>query len=259
MTHLGSLERVAGVTHFQVSQEDSYLQASFRLVNAENKPIAAKGNAFISLYDGEGNLIYSEGFALSQEIFSEHSKEYSWTIPKEKLNWVISREDFIAKAVIHGSAAMTQGRAVLKIITNNGETTLTAEYHGKFYSREEAERIIREIYYKQAAQKLESALNEQWPFKVGVSDYVMIGDYGWAVIRRTGGEIIIFPFGRIYNWYLIQSKDGGRSWDIVWRDDRPPLFEVEFLSEKEVRVTTPNAIFYTRDEGKTWNVQPGRE
>jgi len=248
-------EEVAGIANFQVTRENEDLIASFSLVDAENRPRTADGIAYIRLYDGKGNLIYHVRVGFSKNQFSKQPKEFRWRISQETVGWIIPTKDSIAKAVMYGRTAFTHGQAVLEVSVVNNETTLTAECpHVVLYSVEEIERIIKGIYYKQAIQVLEQELNKQWPFKVGIEDYFMIGDYGWAVVKRTGNEIIFFP-RKIYPWYILHSKDSGQSWDILWRGDHSPLFKVEFLSEKEVRVTTPNAVFHTRDEGKTWETR----
>lgn len=253
-----SQKMVAGLTEFTVSARDGYLEASFRLVDVENEPLAVRGKAHIQLYEGRGSLIYDEWLDFSKKGFNKQLQEYNWTIPKGRLSPMISTKDFIAKAVSDSKAAFANGRAVLEVNTNNGEITLTAEYSPvKLYSAEEVEKIIKETYYEGRISNLQAEFNKQWPFKVQVVDYIMLGNYGWVVVKRTGEEIIISnPLSPIYDWYILHSKSGGKSWDILWRGDRSPLFKVEFLSETQVRLTTLNAVFNTTDEGKTWKSSP---
>ena len=252
--------RIVRLSDFQVfseiSHEGSYLKSSFSLVNARNKTTTVDGIAELSIYDKNGSLIYRDGFDFYQKDFRDfkYSNYVKWilthTVPGESfLAAVISKDISVADlATSRLRDSISSGYAALRASINNGEEILTATCPMKFYY--ETETLIR-LYYQNEMKKLQSELDQQWPFKVSISNYLRIGNYCWAVVGRTGGEIIFYP-GKIYDWYILQSEDGGYMWDISWRGDNYPLFKAEFLSEKEIRIITPYTIFTTRDGGETW-------
>lgn len=245
-------KEVAGLTKFGVTQERDYLKVYFGLVDAQNEPITADGEARIRLYDSQENLVYEERLTFLRKEFKKGPKEYHWVIQKDKLRWPISTEWFIGEAIMYGRTALAHARAVLEV--TSGKTALTTEYSQVILcSPAEMEQRIKEIYYKNSIQELQDGLNEQWPFKVAIVDYIMAGNYGWALVKRTGTEIIFnSPLNQVYNYYILYSKDQGEHWSIPWKGNSPPSFKAEFLNEREVRVITPDTIFHTRDQGMTW-------
>jgi hypothetical protein len=249
--------RIVRLSDFQafseISHEGSYLMASFSLINARNKTTTVDGIAELSIYDKNGSLIYKDKFNFSQKDF-RYSNYMKWvltyTVPGESfLAAVISKDISVADlATSRLRDSIGSGYAALKVSINNGEKILTATCSLRFYC--ETETLIR-LYYQNEIKKLQLEFDRQWPFKVSISNYLRIGNYCWAVVGRTGGEIIFYP-DKIYNCYILQSKDGGYGWDIAWKGDNYPLFKAEFLSEKEIQITTPYAIFRTCDGGETW-------
>ncbi len=240
----------------EISHEGSYLAVSFSLINARNKTTAADGMAELSIHDKNGSLIFKDGFSFSQKDF----RDIKYTnYQKQILTHTVPGDSFLA-AVISRNVSIVDlatgcfrdsigsGYAALKVSIDNGRKILTATCPTRFYC--ETENLIR-LYYQSEIKKLQLELNQQWSFKVSISNYLRIGNYCWAIVGRTGGEIVFYP-GKIYSWYFLQSEDGGCMWDISWKGDGYPLFRSEFLSEKEIRIVTSYANFTTRDGGETW-------
>jgi len=243
------------IASFGVTPGSENLYTTFQLANSEGELVSAAGSGTIELYDGLGNLLARQEISFAKKDFDRSSKTFSMTIPKTKLDLrgSVNRGETFAGAVTQAGTALSNGRATLTVAANDNENTLTAVHSDiQFYSTEEAASIARRIYYEQEIQTMQQAIDEQWPFKAGISDYAMIGDRGWAVVGRSGNEIIFYPYDKVYNWYLLETEDGGRSWDIAWRGDQAPSFQVEFLYENSVKVITPDDIFYTGDGGNTW-------
>jgi hypothetical protein len=243
------------IASFGVIPGSENLYATFQLANSEGGLVSAAGGGTIELYDGLGNLLDRQQISFAKKDFDRSSKAFSMTIPKTKLDLKgsVNRGETFAAAVTKAGTALSHGRAILTVAVNSNENALTAVRSDiQFYSVEEAASIARRIYYGEAVQALEEEINKQWPFAVKISDYAMIGDRGWIVVGRTGGEIIFYPYGEIYDWYLLESKDSGKSWDIIWGGDTAPLFRVEFVDASGVKVTTASDIFYTPDGGRTW-------
>ena len=241
----------------EISHEGSYLTTSFSLTNIRNKTVAADGIAELSIYDRNESLIYRASFKFSQKDFRDF--KYS-NFNKWVLAHTVSGESFFAAVIPKNISVVNLAighlrdsifaieYVALEVSINNGEKILTATCPLKFYY--ETETLIR-FYYRDEIKKLQSELDKQWSFKVGISNYLRIGNHCWAVVVRTGGEIIFYP-GKIYDWYILQSEDGGYNWKIPWKGDSYPLFKSEFLSEKEIRIATSYANFTTRDGGETW-------
>jgi hypothetical protein len=145
--------------------------------------------------------------------------------------------------------SVNAGHALLKVYLNNGGKTLNSTTTLRYLLNSE---LLMQFYFRNDVTKLQIELDKQWSIKANISKYFKLGNYGWMVVGRTGGEIIFYPWEKIYNWYILQSTDGGCCWDIMWRGDNYPTFSIEFLNEKEIRITTPYKIFTTRDGGETW-------
>jgi photosystem II stability/assembly factor-like uncharacterized protein len=88
-----------------------------------------------------------------------------------------------------------------------------------------------------------------------IRGYFKMGNYCWMLIERPeSGTIIISPY-KIYRQYILQSTDGGRCWNIMWKSDNYGYIYIEIFNMKTfsiVRISTPYAIFVTEDEGRTW-------
>ena len=244
--------KVVKISDFQVNQEGNYLKASFRLLNAQNEMVSADGTGQLYFYGREGYLIYNEKFSFWHKNFEKRSQnlEYSWQILKTKLIWKPQVGEITVEYV-------QKGFAVLKLIVNGGETTLTARTTVTFYSVEEAENIIKEIYRKSVLEKLDQwlwqnryAISEFGSFgyalDLAVMDIEVIGKHAWAVGYLPG----IGGYGRI-----LHSSDGGNTWEIQWKSSTygPNPFEVEFVNETEGWVAANKVILHTTDGGKTWN------
>jgi hypothetical protein len=234
--------------------QDNQLVASFTLINDKGKPVGTDGSASLGIYNAAGILLASQQFSFSRDSFSHSSGRLSLSIPRQKLNFgqCVSSTKSIAVTTLENKVTLRQGFASLTVTTTKGNTFTAVCRNVELYSADEVERAIRMIYFQEGVASLEREINKQWPFKVEVNDYAMVGDWGWAVIGRTGGEIIFYSYSKVYDWYLIHTVDGGHSWDISWGGDYTPLFEVQFLNEVNARVTTPQKVFHTTDGGKTW-------
>jgi hypothetical protein len=247
--------RPTAIAAFSVTSGRENLYAPFQLANSEGELVSAAGRGTIEFYDGLGNLLVRQQFSFARRDFDRSSKSFSLTIPKTKLDLrgSVNREETLAVAVTEAETALSHGRAILTVaVSENGNNLTAVSDNIEFYSAEEAASIARRIYHEHEIHAMQQAIDEQWPFKVKISDYIMIGNRGWAVVGRTGREIIFYPFGKVYDWYLLETEDGGRSWDITWRGDQAPSFQVEFPDENSAKVITPDAVFYTADGGNTW-------
>jgi len=251
----GSVEaKVENISSFRVNQEGNYLKASFRLLNAKNEIVDADGTSQLCIYSREGYLIYNEKISFSHKNFEKHfqSWEYSWRIPKTKLVWNPPEREITVEFV-------QKGYAVLKLVVNGGETTLTARTAVTFYSIEEAKNIIKEIHRDSVLERLEQwlwqnryAISEFGSFgyalDLAVMDIAVIGKQAWAVgyLQGIGG------YG-----HILHSSDGGNTWEIQWKSSTygPDPFEVEFANETEGWVAANKVILHTADGGTTWNVK----
>jgi hypothetical protein len=242
------------IASFGVTPESENLYTTFQLANSEGEPVSAAGSGTIELYDGLGNLLARQQISFTKKDFDRSSKTFSMTIPKTSFNLEesIKKHDTISIVMAKAKTALIQGLAVLTVTVGNDKNTLTASCRDiQLYPLQEVERIIRLSYYEATVQYLKEEINKQWPFQVKVTDYAEIGNFGWAVVGRTGAEII-FYYKKVYDWYLLHTEDGGRNWDIAWQGDQAPSFQVEFLDENSVKVITPDDILYTADGGNTW-------
>lgn len=133
------------------------------------------------------------------------------------------------------------------VLTNNGETVLTAKYPLAMFYCEEEGIGIEEVVTEYVREKL-----RQWLLRERQSDYMVVHghirdiafveNHIWIVIERGVASQVFY------------SPDGGNTWVIQWRAgilDRP--FEVEFLNEKEGWLATNHAILHTTDGGNTWS------
>jgi hypothetical protein len=251
--------KVCRVSDFQLSTctyyEGSYgyhLMVSFSLVNVRDKTIATEGIAEFSIFNKNGTSVYSNRFSFSKKSFSHQEAIKKWICTR-----YISGQGFLSSIISEAKSvtalpsvveSINSGYAILKVcLTDDGEilnSTTSTRY--LLYTD-----TLMQFYFQSDRILLQAELDKQWPIKASISDYFRMGNYCWAVVGRTGGEIIFYP-GKIYDWYILQSIDGGNYWDISWKGDSYPLFKAELLSEKEIRVTTPYKIFTTRDEGETW-------
>jgi len=242
------------IASFGVIPESESLYTTFQLANSEGETVSATGSGTIEFYDGSGNLLARQQFSFAKKDFDQRSRVFSMAIPKTILNLEqsIDRQDTISEAVAKAKTALTQGLAILTVTIGNNENTLTASCRDiQLYPLQEIDRVARSSYYEATVQYLEEEINKQWPFQVKVTDYTEIGNFGWAVVGRTGAEII-FYYKKIYDWYLLHTEDGGRNWDIAWQGDQTPSFQVEFPDESSATVITPVGAFCTADNGITW-------
>lgn len=228
-----------------------YLKVAFSLVNVRGKTVPAEGILELILFDGNGTLIYNNQFRFSQNDFTLKAKDY-WVctcyIPSQSLSsYVISKTRSVTM-LPHLVKIINSGYAIFKVYLNNGKKTLIAIASTEYLSNIN---FLIKLYFQKEVETMQAELNKQWSIKVRINNYFKLGSYGWIVVERNKREISLYP-GRIYDWYILQSTDGGWRWNIMWKDDNPPTFRIEFLSEKEVRVTTPYGIFITKNEGKTW-------
>jgi len=244
--------KVVNISDFQVNQEGNYLKGSFRLLNAKNEIVDADGTGQLCIYSREGYLIYNEKFSFSHQNFQRRSEnlEYSLQILKTKLVWKLPEGEITAEYVQNGFA-------VLKLIVNSGETTLTARTTVTFYSVEEAENVTKGIYRNSVLEKLTQWLKENrysisefgsfgYALDLAVMDITVIGKNAWAVGYLPG----IGGYG-----HVLHSSDGGNTWEIQWKSSTygPDPFEVEFLNETEGWVAANKVILHTADGGTTWN------
>jgi hypothetical protein len=250
---------VSRISNFQLSTytyyEGSYsyyLRVSFSLVNVRGKTIATEGTAELSIFNKNGTSILNRQFGFSQKYFTYEEAGKKWTCTR-----YISGQSLLSSIISQAKTAaslpclvesINSGYATLKVNLSNGRKNLdsTTPIRYLLYSD-----MLMQFYFQSDTKLLQAELDKQWPFKASISKYFKMGDYAWMVVGRTGGEIIFYP-AKIYNWYILQSTDGGCNWDITWRGDNYPTFNIEILNEKEVRIITPYATFITRDEGKTW-------
>jgi len=249
----GSVEaKVENISNFQVNQEGNYLKASFRLLDAKNEIVDADGTGQLYIYSREGYVIYNEKFSFSHKNFERHSQnlEYCWQILKTRLVWKLLEGEITAEYVQNGFA-------VLKLIANGGETTLTARTTVTFYSVEEAENVTKGIYRNSVLGKLGQWLQQNrysisefgsfgYALDLAVMDITVIGKKAWAVGYLPG----IGGYG-----HILHSSDNGNTWEIQWKSSTygPNPFEVEFANETEGWVAANKVILHTTDGGITWN------
>jgi len=249
----GSVEaKVENISSFQVNQEGNYLKASFHLLNAKNEIVDADGTGQLYIYSREGYLIYNEKFSFSHKNSERRPQnlEYSLQILKTKLVWKLPEGEITAEYVQNGFA-------VLKLIVNSGETTLTARTTVTLYSVEEAENVIKGIYRNSVLEKLTRWLKENrysisefgsfgYALDLAVMDIAVIGKNAWAVGYLPG----IGGYG-----HVLHSSDNGNTWEIQWKSSTygPDPFEVEFVNETEGWVAANKVILHTADGGTTWN------
>jgi hypothetical protein len=249
----GSVEaKVENISDFQVNQEGSYLKFSFGLLNTKNEMVSADGTGQLYIYSREGYLIYNEKFSFSRKNFEKRSQDlkYSWEILKTKLIWKPPEGEITVEYV-------QKGFAVLKLVVNGGETTLTARTTVTFYSKEEAENIIKEIHRKSVLEKLRRWLWQNryaisefgslgFALDLEVMDITVIGKQAWAVGYLPG----IGGYG-----HILHSSDGGNTWEIQWKSSTygPNPFKVVFLNETEGWVAADDVLLHTTDGGITWS------
>ena len=255
--------RVSAISDFQVFSESSGLKATFSLVDAKNNSLAAGGNGQLMLYDNARQLIYQQPFSFVKRDFrtSFGRYDYSISIPKGSLQWVIPVGDFDARL-------LTNGQATVKITMDKGKTFITKENPTvKLLSESEAEITVKELYMKRAQEKLRLALQqvkaslEKWvydhryslsefggfgyPIDISIDDYSVVGNQAWAVgyLHGIGG------YGHIFH-----SPDLGSTWEVQWKSSTwgPDPFDIEFLDDKEGWAAADDAILHTSNSGKTW-------
>ena len=252
--------KVCRVSDFQLSTciyyEGSYgyhLIVSFSLVNVRDKTIATEGIAELSIFNKNGTSVYSNRFSFSKKSFGHQEAIKKWICTH-----YISDQGFLLSIISEAKSvtalprfveSINSGYALLKVYLNNGKNTLNGTTTLRYLLNTE---LLMRFYFRNDITTLQIELDKQWPIKVSISKYFKLGNYSWMVVGRTGGEIIFYPWEKIYNWYILQSTDGGSCWDITWRGDNYPTFSIEFLSKKEIRITTPYKIFTTHDGGETW-------
>jgi len=229
-----------------------YLKVSFSLVNVRGKTIPTEGTAELSIYNKNGTLIFNKQFGFSQKCFTYEEAGKKWICIR-----YISGQNFLSSIISQAKTvaalprlveSINSGYAFLEVNLDNGRKILNSKTPIRYLLYSD---MLMQFYFQSDIILLQAELDKQWPFKTSISKYFKMGDYAWMVVGRIGGEIIFYP-GEIYNWYILQSIDGGQKWDITWRGDNYPTFNIEILNEKEVHITTSYATFITRDEGKTW-------
>lgn len=243
----------AALASFGVTPHNEDLRVNFQLTNSEGELVSAAGSGTIEFYDGLGNSLARQQISFTKEDFDDSSMTCSIRIPKATLDSEssVNRDQPFAAALTQAGPALSRGRAILTVAAHNSEATLGAVCEDiEFHSAEEAARISRKAYFDQDIQVLEEEINEQWPFAVRITDYAMIGDHGWAVAGRSGNEIIFYYYSEIYDWYLLETEDGGRNWDIAWGGDTAPLFTVDITGESTLEVTTPSEVFHANFQGE---------
>lgn len=231
---------------------DYYLIVSFSLVNVRDRTVAADGYAELSIFNKNGSLIYNCRFGFSQRHFKYDDAFKKWVCIR-----YISGESFLSSVIsgakvtvfLHLAESVNFGNALLKVYLNNGGKTLNSTTFPRYLLSNE---LLMRFYFRNDVTILQTELDKQWPIKARISNYFKLGNYGWMVVGRTSGEIVFYPWEKIYNWYILQSTDGGCNWDIAWKGDSYPTFNIQILSEKEVQIITPYGTFATKDEGKTW-------
>ena len=241
------------VASFGAASSSQDLKLTFQLANSKGELVSAAGSGTVEIYDGMGNMLTRQQLAFARSDFDRASTAYSVAIPKTRLDLSrsVDREDGLATAVTGTAAALKSGRAVLTINVNKGGKSFAAVAdHIQLYSAEAALGVARTIYFGDEVQALEAEINRQWPFAVKISDYAMLGYRGWAIVGRSGSEIIFYPYAKIYNWYLLETGDGGQSWDITWRGDTVPVFRVEAINARRLKVTTASGVFDVNVKGE---------
>jgi len=229
------------------------LLVSFGLVNAKGEYVASRGSGTVELFDALGNLVARWPFTFSKEDFGNPSKKVRLGVPKTTLDLshYTTGQSSVALAIAVGQTALTNGRATLRVVASNDNNMLVATYDNvEVYPAQEVGKAIRSVYFREDIKAFQEEINKQWPFKVRVNDYAMIGNRGWAVVSRTGEEIIFYPYGKIYDWYLLETKDAGKSWDIAWRGDTAPRFSIEPSVGSDIKVTTPSGTFHINSRGE---------
>jgi hypothetical protein len=233
-----------------------YLDVSFSLLNARGKLTAYAGVAELSIFNKDGSIIFSGNFAFKQESFIYYKASDKWVciyrIPGEGFfSSITSRAKSITEFpnIID---SVNSGYATLKVILDDGRKVLVSTI------RLEKSLDIYDLicfYFRNDFTYLQAELNKQWPFKAMIRGYFKMGNYCWMLIERPeSGTIIISPY-KIYRQYILQSTDGGRCWNIMWKSDNYGYIYIEIFNMKTfsiVRISTPYAIFVTEDEGRTW-------
>lgn len=252
---------VAAIHDLQVTRENGHIAITFYLADAEGNPMPAVDDTrvYIGLSDHRGNLFWSGILLLNMEdldeiwsFLSRQPKQYRTGISKCIFRRLIPMEDSITNTVMHGKGVFTDGQVLLRVVTNNGETILTAQYPlAMLYSTEEAMKIIEQPIKEHIRHKLRYWRHGPRPgitCVVHIRDYVFIGDHVWVTASFTSFRC---PGGASS---LLYSPDSGYTWIVQWRRgvfDR--AIEVEFLNEREGWLATNGEILHTTDGGKTWD------
>jgi hypothetical protein len=263
--------KVKAIGDFVVIDKDTLLEASFYLVDAQNNSVPANGEGRLTLYDNAGESIYQEQFQFAKGEFIKHSEyyEYSRTILKDCLQWVVPEVDDPWEQEEFNSDLVRYGRAVLQITLDKEQTILNANDPAvTLLSASEADMIIEQINQKYEQKRLGLAFQQvkegltQWLWEnrysisefgsfgyaldLDVDDIAVIERQAWAVgyLHGVGG------YGRI-----LHSLDGGKTWEVQWQSSTwgPDPFEVEFLDEKEGWIGANKVILHTLDSGDTWS------
>ena len=230
-----------------------YLRVSFSLVNVRGKTLATEGTAELSIFNKNGTSVFNRQFSFSQKCFTYEEANKKWAFAHH-----ISGQSLVSSIISQAKSvtalpslveSINSGYVTLKVYLNNGKKILTSTISTGYLLYTDT---LMQFYFQNDIIMLQAELDKQWPIKASINHYFKLGNYGWMVVGRTGGEIIFYPWEKIYKYYILQSTDGGCNWDITWRGDNYPTFTVQILSEKEIRVTTPYKIFATHDGGETW-------
>ena len=246
IVQISNFRLTAGTTY-----DNYYLKITFSLVNVRSKTIPLSGSGNLYVFNKTGNPICGYSFPFSEQHFKYDEKLKKWIctlyLPGSiLLSPLTSRVKITALPRLVES--VNNGHALLKVYINNGKKVLESASHLKSILNVH---ILMRFYFRNDIATLQAELDKQWPFKVHIYNYFKLGNYSWMVVGRTGGEIIFYP-GKMYDWYVLQSTDGGNRWEITWKGDNSPVFRIEILAETEVQITTPYGAFLTRDEGETW-------
>jgi RNA polymerase subunit RPABC4/transcription elongation factor Spt4 len=263
--------KIKAIEDFVVTSKDSFLEVSFLLMDAENNFVPANGEGLLTLYDNAGKSIYQEQFQFAKGDFIKHPEyyEYSRTILKDHLEWVVPEADDPWEQEDFNSDLVRYGQAVLQITPDKGQTSLNANDPAvTLLSASEADTIIEQINEKYEQERLELAFQQVkegltqwlWENRYSISEF---GSFGYALDLDVDDIAIVerqaWAVGYLHGiggyGCILHSLDGGKTWEVQWQSSTwgPDPFEVEFLDEREGWVGADEVILHTLDSGDTWS------
>jgi hypothetical protein len=83
----------------------------------------------------------------------------------------------------------------------------------------------------------------EYPVKISLEDYSVVGSDIWAACYRKG-------YGGM--GHLIHSQDGGRSWEILYRDDNANFEDVHFCDSHTGFLASRNGVYKSGNGGRSW-------